>query len=266
VASVRGSYMNVWVDPETLDVYVTCLEGDCHAENEAGDVDFTDGEKTVLFSRNEDGTYTPPGVDEMTEEEFQKWLDENPEARELFEQAMATLTAMAPTATNVPPTDEPTATPEGGAVVPGGSGSGGACVEIISPPNGSDLPHQGPVEFEWQSRPGASRYILTFHYPGGGSDSFETDGTSMTRYIESIAAGGEFSWDVTVFGSDGGAACTTEPVNFTKPESNPEPEKEKEEEEEPIVCTAENAQWVDPQQPCYCDEGAQELPPYCYAD
>ena len=33
VASVRGSYMSVWVDPETEDVWVTCLEGWCQAEN-----------------------------------------------------------------------------------------------------------------------------------------------------------------------------------------------------------------------------------------
>src|SRR5687768_1867930 len=35
VASVRGSYMKVEVDTDTGDVYVTCLEGNCDAQNPA---------------------------------------------------------------------------------------------------------------------------------------------------------------------------------------------------------------------------------------
>jgi hypothetical protein len=105
VASVRGSYMNVWVDPDTLDVHVNCLEGSCHAGNEAGEVDFSDGEKTILFRRNDDGTCTVPEVESMTEEDFEKWLEENPEAKEVWEQAVSTMTAMVPTET-----PEPTAT------------------------------------------------------------------------------------------------------------------------------------------------------------
>jgi hypothetical protein len=114
VASVRGSYMSVWVDPDTLNVYVTCLEGDCHAENEAGDADFGDGERTILFRRNPDGTYTVPEVEDMTEDDFQRWLDENPEAREVWEQAVGTMTALAPTDTPEPtltPVPPPTDTP-----------------------------------------------------------------------------------------------------------------------------------------------------------
>ena len=108
VASVRGSYMSVWVDPVTLNVYVTCAEGRCHAANESGAVDFGTGEKTILFRRNDDGTYAPPLVEDMTAEDYQDWLDENPGLEELIqqmvEQAGRTLTAMAPTATEVPPT------------------------------------------------------------------------------------------------------------------------------------------------------------------
>jgi ferric-dicitrate binding protein FerR (iron transport regulator) len=264
VASVRGSYMGVWVDPETLDVYVTCLEGDCNAENEAGEADFSDGEKTILFRRNADGTYTPPEVEEMTEEDFQNWLDSNPEARELFEQAVATLTAMAPTEETEAPADEPTATPEGGS----GGGAGSACLQILHPPAGSALPNEGPVEFEWEGLDQAASYIVTFHYPGGGSDSFSTDEPGLRRYIESITSGGEFTWDVTAVDADGEYICTTDPVSFTKPESKPAPqEKEKEEEQEgPPACSAENNQWDDPEAPCYCDPYAEEPPAYCALD
>jgi hypothetical protein len=84
VASVRGSYMKVEVDPETLDIYVTCLEGDCSATNPAGTVNFTDGQKVVLFHRDPvTGNWTAPNVEPMTPEEFQEWLDNNPEARDL---------------------------------------------------------------------------------------------------------------------------------------------------------------------------------------
>ncbi|HRQ24769.1 MAG TPA: FecR domain-containing protein, partial [Anaerolineales bacterium] len=96
VASVRGSYMKVEVDPVTFDIYITCLEGDCSASNPAGTVNFTNGEKVILFHRDPvTGNWTAPNVEPMTPEEFQEWLDNNPEARELFDQAMATMTAMA---------------------------------------------------------------------------------------------------------------------------------------------------------------------------
>jgi hypothetical protein len=168
VASVRGSYMSVWVDPETFNVYVTCLEGSCHAGNEAGEVDFSDGEKTILFLRNPDGTYTVPEVEDMTEEDFEEWLDENPEAKDLFEQAVNTMTAMAPTSTPRPTaTDRPTITP-----VP------------------SDTPKP-----------------------------------------------------------------TAEP---TKRKLNPDGDQP--------ACTVEDAQWSSPSEPCYCDEGSQENPPYCYGE
>src|SRR5690349_5908157 len=95
VASVRGSYMKVEVDTDSGDVYVTCLEGDCSAENPAGGVSFTKGEKTVLFHQDSNGDWQVPGVEPMTPEDFEEWLDNNPEARELFEQAMGTATALA---------------------------------------------------------------------------------------------------------------------------------------------------------------------------
>ena len=237
VASVRGSYMKVEVDPETGDVHVTCLEGDCSAGNPAGTVSFTKGEKTILFHQNDDGSWTMPDVDPMTPDEFQEWLDENPEAQELFNEAMAALTAIAavPTATEVP-----TATPEPTieSALPSGSSSGspGVC-GIIQPPAGSSLPHQGKVKFEWEGQANAQKYVVTFTDEGGNTVSFETTETSIEKYIEILPGEGNYSWDVTAYGEDGSQLCKSETVSFSKPDSKWESEKIKEPEEcNPMDC------------------------------
>ena len=82
VASVRGSYMKVEIDPITKNIYVTCLEGNCSASNPAGTVNFTNGQSAILFAFDEtSGTWTAPGVQLMTPEEFEEWLNENPKPK-----------------------------------------------------------------------------------------------------------------------------------------------------------------------------------------
>lgn len=233
VASVRGSYMKVEVDPETLDIYVTCLEGNCSANNPAGAVNFTDGQKVILFHRDPvTGNWTVPNVEPMTPEEFQEWLDENPEAKELFEQAMATVTALAqPTATSIPTqTPEPTATLQQ-AAPPADSSNG--CFGIIQPAGGAGLPKQGPVNFEWEAQPGAQQYVVTFIDKNGYRVIIPTTGTNATWYIEIFPAGGEFSWFVTSFGADGSEICSTTSSTFTKPQGEPTPKPVVEQEPEP---------------------------------
>src|SRR5690606_11841903 len=133
------------------------------ASNPAGAVNFTNGEKVVLFHRDPDtGNWIAPTVEPMTPEEFQEWLDNNPEARELYEQAMATITALAqPTATGTPiPSPAPTETLQSSA--PSDTTTGGGCFNIIQPQSGESLPKQGRVTFEWEEQPGAQLYIMTF--------------------------------------------------------------------------------------------------------
>src|SRR5262245_58308394 len=97
IASVRGSYMKVEVDPVTHDIYVTCLEGNCSASNPAGTINFSGGQSSILYHQDPvTGNWVAPNAEPMTVEEFQEWLDENPEAKTLFDQAMSTLTANAP--------------------------------------------------------------------------------------------------------------------------------------------------------------------------
>jgi hypothetical protein len=96
MASVRGSYMRVQVDPDTGDVIVTCLEGACSASNPSGTVEFSAGEKVILYQYDEGrGAWIAPGVEPMSPEDYEEWLEGNPETRELYNRAMATGTALA---------------------------------------------------------------------------------------------------------------------------------------------------------------------------
>jgi hypothetical protein len=227
IASVRGSYMKVEVDPETLDIYITCLEGDCSASNPAGTINFSNGQRTILYHRDPvTGNWNAPNAEPMTPEEFQEWLDENPEAREIFEQAAGTLTALAP------PTLQPTltltltvtpfltASPTLVTVVPPAPASS-ACFQILAPASGASLPQLGPVTFEWEAQPGAQRYVMTFLDPLGRRATIQTNATRDIRYIEIFPTGGEYSWFVTAIGADGREICSTSAITFTKPQAPP---------------------------------------------
>lgn len=246
VASVRGSYMKVEVDPVTLDIYVTCLEGNCSASNPAGTVNFTNGQRVILFHRDPvTGNWTAPNVEPMTPEEFQEWLDENPEAKELFEQAMATVTALAqPTE---PPTEEPTQASNAET-----NGNDDGCFAIIEPQAGSSLPQLGPVNFEWENQSGAEYYVVTFINQDGYRVTIRTTNTTATWYIELFPAGGEYNWFVTSYGADGSEICSSAPVTFSKPQGPPPPDppKEKDEEEEEEI-EEEEQPTCDP-----CDENS----------
>jgi hypothetical protein len=229
VASVRGSYMKVEVNPETLDIYITCLEGDCSASNPAGSASFTNGQKVILFHRDPNtGNWSPPNVEPMTPEEFQEWLDNNPEAKDLFDQAMATVTALAK------PTEAPTSTvtPTITATLEQAAAST-ACFKLISPQNGASLPKQGPVTFSWEASPGAVRYVVTFSDAEGRTSIIQTTGTSTTNYIEVFAGGTSYSWGVTAYRADGSEICSTAENSFSKPAGDPTPKPPKPTDEAP---------------------------------
>lgn len=256
IASVRGSYMKVEVDPETFDIYITCLEGDCSANNPAGAVDFSDGQKVILFHRDPvTGNWTAPNVEPMTPEEFQEWLDENPEAKELFEQAVATLTAL------VPPTETPTltsvpsltASPTLETVVPEGPASS-ACFQIIQPKSGASFPKAAPVSFEWENQPGAQRYIMTFINESGWRAVIETTNTQAPLYIEIFPNGGEYNWSVAAIDASGNEICSTGSASFSKPQGDPTPKPTKPKpqpvEPQPTACNPNDV--CDPNIPeCY---------------
>ena len=118
---------------------------------------------------------------------------------------MTALVSTEPPATEPPAASPPAASPQ-------------VCLNIIGPNTDSDLVAFGPVTFSWVGRPDASKYRLTIHYPNGASASFYTDTTSVTRYTESMPAGGSYTWDVTAFDSSGNQICQTGESTFSKEE------------------------------------------------
>ncbi|HUH98818.1 MAG TPA: FecR family protein [Anaerolineales bacterium] len=205
VASVRGSYLSVFVDPSTQTVVVTCLEGQCGAGNSAGNTDFGTGQEVTLFSCTA-GQCSVPNVGPMTPEEFQNWLDNNPDLQQIpgLFATMTALVATQPSATEVPPPATFTPAPV-------------SCLRNVAGPHaGSNLDPAGPVRFSWDPKDGASQYKLAIHYPNGATDSFYTSNTSVTRYLESMPSGGSYSWDITVLDSSGNVICQTGESRFSK--------------------------------------------------
>jgi len=261
VASVRGSFMMVEVNPDTLDVTVTCLEGHCEASNPAGKVQFGAGQKSLLLHRDPtSGQYSAPNVEPMTEEDYQKWLEGSPEARTLAQQGLASLPSIpspepSPTPKPAPaPSDTPfPAAPTKAAAAPADLGP---CMNLVSPSNDQVVDYNDPVVFQWTSKVQAAKYVLTLHYPDGTFIFFETTDTQLTRYFDEMRGSVNFSWDVAALDSNGNEMCKSPTGSFTKPA--PQPKKTKE-----AACTV--GQWEDPSAPCYCED-APNQPPYCYAD
>jgi len=79
LASVRGSYMSVWVEPETNVITVMCLEGHCGYENLAGSVALTSGQKIISADPN-----ILPTIEKMDETDIQSWLDNCPESADII--------------------------------------------------------------------------------------------------------------------------------------------------------------------------------------
>ena len=75
VAAVLGSFLSVSYDPATGVLRITCLEGHCSLTTSAGTVEITTGQTAEVS-----GTDQTPQVGTMTTQDFQAWLDTNPEA------------------------------------------------------------------------------------------------------------------------------------------------------------------------------------------
>jgi hypothetical protein len=86
VASVRGSYLSVQFNPQTGQLIVTCLEGVCSLANSAGGVFIAAGHKAIIS-----GISAPPAVQEMSDEDFNRWLQNNPEVTNLVAQVKLAL-------------------------------------------------------------------------------------------------------------------------------------------------------------------------------
>ena len=101
------------------------------------------------------------------------------------------------------PTEAPTETPI-------------ACVTLLSPVNGVEIPPVGKVTFSWTALDEAGKYILNIILPTGDIVPFETDQTVYDRYMEAFVFGGEYQWQVIAQDINGSEICVSEVAKFDK--------------------------------------------------
>lgn len=247
VASVRGSYMMVGLDPETQDVIVTCLEGNCSASG----INFTGGQKVTFRYSPATGKYGAPILEEMTEEDFQLWLESNPEAQQIYNQILAGRSA--PTVT---PSASPTPTSQTTII----TDIEPNCFNLQSPPDGALISATGLVTFTWEPQEGAASYEVVFTSPGGTQNTLVTTSASLANFIDIFPVGGTYSWEVTALRADGTPICTAKAFAFSKPDS---PALEPPAPPAKTACTKDDAQWSNPSAPCYCNIESSNNPRYC---
>jgi hypothetical protein len=68
-----------------------------------------------------------------------------------------------------------------------------ACVTLLTPVNGVEIPPVGKVTFSWTPIDEAGKYVLNIILPSGEIIPFETDQTFRDRYMEAFVAGGEYT-------------------------------------------------------------------------
>jgi hypothetical protein len=92
-----------------------------------------------------------------------------------------------------------------------------ACVTLLTPINGVDIPPVGKVTFSWTPMDEAGKYVLNIILPSGDIVPFETDQTFHDRYMEAFSVGGEYQWRVIAQDKDGSEICISEVSSFNKP-------------------------------------------------
>jgi len=94
LASVRGSYMSVWVERITNRITVCCLEGTCGYKNAAGAVEMTSGQKIVSSDTN-----ILPTVEKMDQTDIKSWIDNSPESAVIIPRVSYLVASSTPSST-----------------------------------------------------------------------------------------------------------------------------------------------------------------------
>ena len=92
-----------------------------------------------------------------------------------------------------------------------------ACVTLLTPIDGVEIPPVGKVTFSWTPIDEAGKYVLNIILPSGNIVPFETDQTFRDRYMEAFVAGGEYQWQVIAQDANGSEICISEVATFEKP-------------------------------------------------
>lgn len=96
-----------------------------------------------------------------------------------------------------------------------------ACVTLLTPVNGGEIPPVGKVTFSWTAMDEAGKYILNIILPTGDVIPLETDQTVYDRYMEAFVFGGEYQWQVIAQDENGSEICVSEVAKFDKSAYNP---------------------------------------------
>ena len=114
-----------------------------------------------------------------------------------------------------PPTDSPTPSPSATDTPEP------PCFRLLNPPDGANLPSVGKLYFEWKPLDGAVKYLLEINAPGYRKQTFETEDTSVLRWLNTLPWEGAYSWQVTALDASGGVMCVVGPLSFSKPKFVP---------------------------------------------
>jgi hypothetical protein len=104
-------------------------------------------------------------------------------------------------------TEEPTETPTETPI---------ACVTLLTPVSGVEIPPVGKVTFSWTALDEAGKYVLNIILPSGDIVPFETAQTFYDRYMEGFSLGGEYQWQVVAQDENGIEICVSEIAKFDK--------------------------------------------------
>ncbi|MBN2044837.1 MAG: FecR domain-containing protein [Anaerolineales bacterium] len=105
LASVRGSYLHVWVDPLTGETNITCLEGICTLGNDQGTLSLVAGQTAHIRGKGK-----APEAGKMDHQDVNEWLEANPEATLVVVPLTQTVAANQGQPTPVSKTNTPTPT------------------------------------------------------------------------------------------------------------------------------------------------------------
>ncbi|NOH13705.1 MAG: LysM peptidoglycan-binding domain-containing protein [Chloroflexi bacterium] len=89
LAAVRGSLLNVWVTKDTQETVITCMEGECQLQSNAGVVNLLAGQKASVSDMS-----ALPVDSFLDEEDIEKWLEFNPEMADVIPIMEATQNAL----------------------------------------------------------------------------------------------------------------------------------------------------------------------------
>lgn len=123
-----------------------------------------------------------------------------------------TNTPLPPTNTALPPPTEPAVLEPIASEPPKES-----CLRLIGPENAISIPTLDKQTFEWEPHPEAVKYRLEFTPPlYHAAQAFETDQTSLYRWMNTLPWAGEYSWQVSALDANGQVICTSHAKTFTK--------------------------------------------------